>query len=79
MVRDGVDVRPARVVADAGDVDARRAHRTRLVQTGERRWDVFQVLVDPAGDDMWVVEGEIDLAGQREPEGPLVRIRRVGT
>ena len=59
--------------------DARRAHRTRIESTGARTWDVMQTLVDGVGDCMWVIEGEIDLSGQRDPEGPLMRIRRIGT
>jgi superfamily II DNA/RNA helicase len=59
--------------------DARQAHRTLIRSTGPRAWNVAQVLVDPLGDDLWAVHGDVDLAGQRDPEGPLVRLRRIGT
>jgi hypothetical protein len=59
--------------------DARQAHRTLLKPMGERRWEVFQTLVDPEGDALWAIEGEVDLRGQRDPEGALVAVRRIGT
>jgi hypothetical protein len=59
--------------------DARQAHRTLLKPMGDRRWDVFQTLVDPEGDELWAIEGEIDLSGQRDPDGALVAVRRIGT
>ena len=59
--------------------EARQARHTLLEPADPRKWDVFQVLVDPVGDGLWAVHGEIDLTGQRDPEGPLVRLRRIGT
>jgi superfamily II DNA/RNA helicase len=59
--------------------DARQARYTHLEPTGPRRWDLFQVLVDPEGDNFWAIQGEVDLTGQRDPDGPLVRLRRIGT
>jgi hypothetical protein len=58
--------------------DARLAHRTHLAAAGPRRWQVSQVLLDPAGDGLWAVHGEVDLAGERDPRGPLVRLLRIG-
>jgi superfamily II RNA helicase len=58
--------------------EARRAHWTQLRQTDARRWDVAQVLLDPAGDQLWALHGEIDLRSERDPEAPLVRLRRIG-
>ena len=40
---------------------------------------IAQVLVDPAGDNLWALHGAVDLRGQRDPEGPLVGLRRIGT
>ena len=40
--------------------------------------DVAQVLVDPGDENTWCVEGEIAFAGARLPDGPLVRLRRIG-
>jgi hypothetical protein len=58
---------------------ARTADKTVLRQEGPRRWSVQQVLCDPSGDDLWHVAGEVDLAGERSPAGPIVRVRRIGT
>ncbi len=59
--------------------DARNSRRTLIKSTGPRRWDVSQVLVDPQGDHFWAIEGAIDLSRQRDPEDPILRIRRIGT
>jgi hypothetical protein len=58
---------------------ARSPRRTLLKPSGPRSWDVSQVIVDPEGDDFWVIEGVIDLSKQRDSEGPLVRILRIGS
>jgi superfamily II RNA helicase len=58
---------------------ARTADKTLIKPAVPRRWDVHQVLCDPEGDDLWQVEGEVDLADERAPAGPLVRLRRIGT
>jgi hypothetical protein len=60
------------------DPDARGAHYCRLEQTAPRVFEVNQVLCDPDGENDWFVEGIIDLRGERAPEGPLVRLRRIG-
>jgi hypothetical protein len=57
---------------------ARLAHRTRFAEAGPRRWQVAQVLVDPAGDELWALHGEVDLSREKDPEGPLVRLLRIG-
>jgi hypothetical protein len=58
--------------------EARLAHRTRLVAAGPRRFQVAQVLLDPAGEGLWALHGEVDLTGQRDPRDPVVRLRRIG-
>jgi superfamily II RNA helicase len=58
--------------------EARRAHHTRLAATGPRTWDVTQVLLDPAGDGLWAIHGQVDLRKEREPEAPLVHVLRIG-
>jgi superfamily II RNA helicase len=42
-------------------------------------WSVRQTLVDPEGDGFWFVEGEVDLREDQSPEGPIVRVLRIGT
>jgi hypothetical protein len=59
--------------------DARRADQTLLRRTGPRQFEVSQVLLDPAGDGLWALLGEVDLRAERDPEAPLVRPRRIGT
>jgi len=58
--------------------EARKAHYAVLKSTGPRTWDVSQALLDPRGDELWALEGEIDLREEKAPEGPLVRLRRIG-
>jgi superfamily II RNA helicase len=58
---------------------ARQARNTVLKSTGARSWEVQQVLVDPADDNLWCLHGEIDLHGETCPAGPLVRLYRIGT
>jgi hypothetical protein len=65
-----------RIVFDPG---ARRAHRTAIRQTAPRVWEVQQVLADPEGDDIWSIQGEVDLTGETSPDHPLVRVREITT
>jgi len=58
--------------------EARRAHQTRIRSRGPRRFEVTQVIVDPAGDGIWAIHGEVDLRDATDPEGPLVQVRRIG-
>jgi superfamily II DNA/RNA helicase len=57
---------------------AREARRTSLRPLAPRRWAVTQVLCDPLGDDVWALHGEVDLSRERDPEGPMVRLLRIG-
>jgi hypothetical protein len=61
------------------DPDARQAHRTAIRQTAPRIWEVQQVLADPQGDDIWSLQGEIDLRGEVSEDHPLVRVRAIAT
>jgi superfamily II RNA helicase len=58
--------------------EARFPKYTLLESTGDRTWRVRQVLVDPEGDNLWALEGEIDLRQDPFPEGPLVTLRSIG-
>jgi superfamily II RNA helicase len=58
---------------------ARQSHQTRLEQTEPRRWSFSQVLCDPQQDDLWALIGEVDLTRDRDPEGPLITLTRIGT
>ena len=61
------------------DPPARQAHWTRIDPRGPLLFDVHQALLDDAGDNLWNVEGEIDLRGELPPDSPWVAIRRIGT
>ena len=68
--------------AEHGDIDvtprSRRANLTRIAEAEPRCFDVAHVLCDPKGDDLWALQGDVDLTEQRDPEGPLFRLVRVG-
>ena len=59
--------------------EARLHHLTKLTSTGPRKWEVAQTLLDPKGDNTWAVFAEIDLTDAGAPDGPILRIRRIGT
>ena len=52
---------------------------THLKPAGARRWEVAQTLLDPKGDRTWAVFAEIDLTDASAPDGPILRVRRIGT
>jgi len=58
--------------------EARRAHWTQLRRTGARTFEVAQILLDPQGDHLWALHGEIDLRAERDPQAPLVLLKRIG-
>jgi superfamily II DNA helicase RecQ len=69
--------------AEYGDIvftpRARESQWTRLEPADARRWRATQVLLDRADDHLWCIEAEIDLSGERDPVGPLLRLVRIGT
>jgi superfamily II RNA helicase len=58
--------------------DARRHQWTQIRKTGEREWEVTHTLLDPPGDNLWAIQGTIDLRNPDEAEGPIVRVGRIG-
>ena len=58
--------------------ESRLHHLTNLKAAGPRRWEVTQALLDPNGDHTWAVFAEIDLTDAGAPDGPILRIRRIG-
>jgi len=64
--------------------EARRPHLTGMRLDEEGVWRISQRLLDPAGNDDWVLEGHVDLihhpsgdhAGQDDQ--PLVTLDRIG-
>jgi superfamily II RNA helicase len=59
--------------------EARRHQYTHLRPTGDRTWSVAQTLLDPAGDNLWAIQGNIDLRNPEEAEGPIVRLEKIGS
>ena len=62
----------------ASGSEARLHHLTQLKSTAPRLWDVTQTLVDPNGDHTWTIFAGIDLRDATAPDGPILRIRRIG-
>ncbi|UTX54269.1 DEAD/DEAH box helicase [Leucobacter aridicollis] len=62
------------------DSDARAAGLLTLDKSraGAGAWEFRQVLLDPAGDRDWGIEGEIDLAASELEGEPVVHVTRVG-
>ncbi len=59
--------------------EARLHHLTRLTSAGARQWGVSQTLLDPKGDHTWAVFAVVDLTDPNAPDGPILRIRRIGS
>jgi superfamily II RNA helicase len=58
--------------------EARLHHLTNLKGAGPRQWEVTQALLDPKGDHAWAIFAGIDLRDGNAPDGPILRIRRIG-
>jgi superfamily II DNA/RNA helicase len=58
--------------------EARRHQFTHVQRTGDRTWEVRQTLLDPQGDNLWAIAGDVDLRDPHALEGPLVRLHRIG-
>jgi hypothetical protein len=58
--------------------EARRHQWTQIEKTGDRLWNVAHTLLDPQGDNLWAIQGTIDLRDPDEAEGPIVRVGRIG-
>jgi hypothetical protein len=61
------------------DHRARLAEHTQLSAVGDDRWQVVQVLLDPSNENLWCVEGKVDLSDDANLEGPLIVVTRIGT
>jgi hypothetical protein len=68
--------------SEYGDIpftpEARRHQWTQITKTGNRTWEVSQTLLDPQGDNLWAIQGRIDLSNPQEAEGPIVRVVEIG-
>ncbi len=56
-----------------------RLHRwTNLRPSGTRQWTVAQTLLDPEEESTLAVFAEIDLRDETAPDGPILRLTRIG-
>jgi hypothetical protein len=58
--------------------EARRHQHTHIREVDERVWEVAQTILDPQGDNLWAVQGIVDLRDPDVMDGPLVKVVRVG-
>jgi superfamily II RNA helicase len=59
--------------------EARRHQHTHIREVDERVWEVAQTILDPQGDNLWAVQGIVDLRDPNVMDGPLVKVERVGS
>jgi superfamily II RNA helicase len=61
------------------DPNARNVRHTYVTPAEDKRsWRVQQMLVDPAADNDWVAEFEVDLAASRTAGEPVIRLCKLG-
>ncbi len=58
--------------------EARRHQYTHIREVDERVWEVAQTFLDPQGDNLWAVQGIVDLRDPDVMDGPLVKVVAVG-
>jgi hypothetical protein len=61
------------------DHNARLAEHTQITGVGDHAWQVVQILLDPNDDNLWCIEGTVDLSDNARLDGPLVTVTRIGT
>ena len=59
------------------DHHARMTDKTLVREDGRHVFAVQQILVDPAGDLDWGLDGVIDLRADQAPDGPLFTLRQI--
>ncbi len=59
------------------DHRARQPGFTRMDKVEPKVWRVRQVLCDPMEDDVWYLDGIIDLRQDANPDGPLIALREI--
>jgi len=57
---------------------ARQVHNTFLREDQTHRWTAQQKIVDPDGNDDWMLDCVIDLTTPRGADEPLIELRRIG-
>ncbi len=61
------------------DHRARLAEHTQVSVESDNRWRVVQVLLDPSDENLWCIEGHVDLSDNATVEGPLIAVTRIGS
>jgi len=61
------------------DHSARLAEHTQITGMGNNQWQVVQILLDPEDENLWCIEGRVDLSDEANIDGPLVAVTRIGT
>ncbi|MBI2898477.1 MAG: DUF3516 domain-containing protein [Deltaproteobacteria bacterium] len=57
---------------------ARHPHNTVLGQAGPRRWEARQKILDPEGEEDWMLDCVVDLEAPRDEDQPLIELLRIG-
>lgn len=60
------------------DHSARLPDKTRIEQVAPQQWDAFQTLVDPEGDNQWMIHANVDLNEPPSPDAPAISLVRIG-
>ena len=61
------------------DQRARQTDKTRIEPQEQHLWGVRHTLVDPEEEGFWFIDAEVDLRADQSPEGPIVRVLRIGS
>jgi len=57
----------------------RQAIHTFVTASGPKQWEVRQRVLDPEGDEDWMLDCIVDLTVPRPDDAPLIALRRIGT
>ena len=61
------------------DHQSRLSDKTTITPSGQGLWNVSQILCDPKGEDLWCIEGTVDLNDVQSLDGPIIGVERIGT
>ena len=61
------------------DHRARLTEHSQITPASDHTWQVVQILLDPEDENLWCVEGKVDLSDEASIEGPLIVVTRIGT